>query len=48
MDNHDNNETPSRLVVAHMNGGQAIDLPGIRGRMERLEFASGMVLYRMA
>lgn len=30
-----------------MDGGQAIDLPGIRGRMERLEFASGMVLYRM-
>lgn len=47
MENHDHNETPSRLVVAHMNGGQAIDLPGIRGRMERLEFASGMVLYRM-
>lgn len=47
MDNHNNSETPSRLVVAHMNGGQAIDLPGVRGRMERLEFASGMVLYRM-
>ncbi|POB04489.1 AraC family transcriptional regulator [Halopseudomonas oceani] len=35
------------LVKADMSGGQAIDLPGIRGRMERLEFASGIVLYRM-
>lgn len=47
MRKHKNRDTPSRLVVADMDGGQAIDLPGIRGRMERLEFASGMVLYRM-
>ena len=47
MKKSDNSGTPSRLVVADMDGGQAIDLPGIRGRMERLEFASGMVLYRM-
>ncbi|UJJ30658.1 AraC family transcriptional regulator [Halopseudomonas maritima] len=35
------------VVHADMSGGQAIDLPGVRGRMERLEFASGIVLYRM-
>lgn len=41
------NSNNRRTVTADMGGGQSIDLPGIRGRMERLEFASGMVLYRM-
>lgn len=31
----------------HMAGGEFFDIPGVRGRMERLPFASGIVLYRM-
>lgn len=30
-----------------MDGGTTFELPGIRGRMERLEFGSGVVLYRV-
>lgn len=47
MKNNSKNGNDTPTVRADMNGGQAIDLPGIRGRMERLEFASGLVLYRM-
>ena len=31
----------------YMAGGETFDIPGVRGRMERLEFASGIVLYRL-
>ncbi|MBL7250478.1 helix-turn-helix transcriptional regulator [Alcanivorax marinus] len=30
-----------------MGGGERFELPGVRGRMERLELASGLVLYRV-
>ncbi|WP_223163215.1 helix-turn-helix domain-containing protein [Marinobacter salinexigens] len=30
-----------------MEGGTSFELPGVRGRMERLEFNSGVVLYRV-
>lgn len=31
----------------YMAGGETFDIPGVRGRMERLAFASGIVLYRL-
>jgi len=31
----------------YMAGGDTFDIPGVRGRMERLPFPSGIVLYRM-
>lgn len=40
-------DNPALAIPSDMDGGQTLDLPGIRGRMECLEFASGMVLYRM-
>lgn len=44
------NDTISSKGDTHtlnMSGGEIFDIPGVRGRMERLPFASGIVLYRL-
>lgn len=43
-----NNRTPDRRVhILDMAGGETFDLPGVRGRMERLQFPCGIILYRV-
>ncbi len=38
---------PGTVHALEMGGGERFELPGVRGRMERLELASGLVLYRV-
>lgn len=38
---------PASVHTLNMSGGQTFNIPGVRGRMERLEFPSGIVLYRL-
>ncbi|GAA5127383.1 AraC family transcriptional regulator [Alloalcanivorax gelatiniphagus] len=41
------NTSKSTVHALEMGGGERFELPGVRGRMERLELASGLVLYRV-
>ena len=38
---------PGTVHALEMGGGERFELPGVRGRMERLELASGLGLYRV-
>ena len=47
MGKTDDTVSPGSVHTLDMSGGQTFDIPGVRGRMERLEFPSGIVLYRL-
>ncbi|SDX61322.1 helix-turn-helix domain-containing protein [Marinobacter mobilis] len=49
-DRHKESCPPSESLPTHkidMAGGSLFEVPGVRGRMERLEFPSGLTLYRL-
>ena len=47
MGKTDGTRSPASVHTLDMSGGQTFDIPGVRGRMERLQFPSGIVLYRL-
>ncbi|MEQ3724603.1 helix-turn-helix transcriptional regulator [Alcanivorax sp.] len=47
MGKTDGTLSPASVHTLDMSGGQTFDIPGVRGRMERLQFPSGIVLYRL-
>ena len=47
MGKTDDTQSPDTVHTLDMSGGQTFDIPGVRGRMERLQFPSGIVLYRL-
>ena len=47
MGTKDTVSSQGSIHTLNMAGGETFDIPGVRGRMERLPFASGIVLFRL-